>query len=96
MHIKHPLANIYSFTLFGELTAIGMRQDMVDKTVDSILVKEVTIRVEITCLFQSNCLISQCCFYQKIMFPYTLKIYDFLLLFRFLSRKKFGFDLNTH
>ena len=36
---------------FGELTAIGMRQDMVDETVDSILVKEG--RVEITFLFHS-------------------------------------------
>ena len=46
---------------FGELTAIGMRQDMVDETVDSMLVKE--DRVEITFLFHSNCLISQCCFF---------------------------------
>ena len=38
---------------FGELIAIGMRQDMVDETVDSILVKEG--RVEITFLFHSNC-----------------------------------------
>ena len=72
---------------FGELIAIGMRQDsMVDKTVDSILVKEG--RVEITFLFHSNYLISQCCFYKKKnMIPYTLKLYDFLLVFRFLSRK---------
>ena len=54
---------------------------MVDETVDSILVKEG--RVEIT-LFHSKCLISD----QKLMIiPYTLKIYDFLLVFRFLSRK---------
>ena len=32
---------------------------MVDETVDSILVKDG--RVEITFLFHSNCLISQCC-----------------------------------
>ena len=43
----------------------GMRQDMVDETVDSILVKDG--RVEITFLFQSNCLVSQCCFYQNII-----------------------------
>ena len=36
---------------FGELIAVGMRQDMVDETVDSILVKEG--RVEITFLFHS-------------------------------------------
>ena len=36
---------------------------MVDETVDSILVKEG--RVEITFLFHSNCLITQCCFYKK-------------------------------
>ena len=55
---------------------------MVDETVDSILVKEG--RVEITFLFHSKCLISD----QKIMIIlYTLKIYDFLLVFRFLSRK---------
>ena len=48
---------------FGELIAIGMGQDMVDETVDSILVKEG--RVEITSLFHSNCLISRCCFYKK-------------------------------
>ena len=70
---------------------------MVDETVDSILVKEG--RVEITFLFHSNCLIKPCCFFKKIMLPYTLKIYDFLLVFRFLSRKKKkqnGFDLKTH
>ena len=64
---------------FGELIATGMKQDMVDETVDSILVKDG--RVEITFLFHSV-LISQCCSY-----PYTLKIYDFLLVFRFLPRK---------
>ena len=48
---------------FGELIAVGMRQDMVDETVDSILVKDG--RVEITFLFHSNCLISQCCFYKE-------------------------------
>ena len=48
---------------FGELIAIGMRQDMVDATVDSILVKEG--RVEITFLFHSNYLILQWCFYKK-------------------------------
>ena len=55
---------------FGELIAIGMRQLMVGETVDSILVKERT--VEITFVFHSICLISQCCFYQRIMIPYTL------------------------
>ena len=67
---------------FGELIAIGMRLDMVDETVDAILVKEG--RVEITFLFHSNCLISQSCFYQKIMIPYTLKIDDVLLVFQIL------------
>ena len=36
---------------FGELTAVGMGQDMVDETVDSILVKE--DGVEITVVFHS-------------------------------------------
>ena len=36
---------------------------MVDETVDLILVKG--DRVEFTFIFHSNCLISQCCFYQK-------------------------------
>ena len=36
---------------------------MVDETVDPILVKEG--RVESTFLFNSNCSISQCCFYKK-------------------------------
>ena len=58
---------------------------MVYETSDSILHKEG--RAVITFLFHSNCLISQCCFYKKIMTPYTLKIYDFLLVFRFLSQK---------
>ena len=66
---------------------------MVGETVDSILVKDG--RVEITFLFHSVCLISRCCFYQHIMIPYTLDIYDFLLVLRFLSWKKFGFDLKT-
>ena len=70
---------------FGELIAVGMRQAMADETVDSILAKEG--RIEITFLFHSNCIISQCCSYRKIMILYTLKIYDFLLVFRFLSRK---------
>ena len=30
---------------FGELAAIGMRQDMVDETVDSILVKRVGLKL---------------------------------------------------
>ena len=30
---------------FGELIAIGMRQDMVDETVDSILVKEDRVKI---------------------------------------------------
>ena len=54
---------------------------MVGETVDSILVKE--DRVEITFLFHSICLISQCCFYQHIMIPYTLNIHDFLLVYAF-------------
>ena len=62
-----------------------MRKDIVVETVDSILVKEG--RVEITIVFHSKCLISQCCFYTKIMIPYTLKIYDFVLVFRFLLRE---------
>ena len=78
---------------FGELIAIGIRPDLVGETVDSILVKEGG--VEITFLFHSICIISQCCFYQNIMIPYTLKIYYFILVFHFLSRKKFGFDLKT-
>ena len=60
---------------FGELIAIGVRQFMVGETVDSILVKEGG--VEITFIFHSICLISQCCFYQHIMVPYTLNIYEF-------------------
>ena len=36
----------------GELISVGMRHDMVDETVDSILVKEG--RVEITVLFHSS------------------------------------------
>ena len=52
---------------FGELNVIGMGEDMVDETADLILVKEG--RVEITFLFHSNCLISQCCFYKIIMIP---------------------------
>ena len=70
---------------FGELIAVGMRQFMVGETVDSRLVKE--RRVEITFLFHSVCLISQCCFCQHIMIPYTLNIYDFLFVLHFLSRK---------
>ena len=69
-----------------------MKQNMVVETVDSILVKEGM--VEIIFLFHSKYLISQCCFCKKNMIPYTLKIYDFLLVFRFLSRKKkIVFDL---
>ena len=58
---------------------------MVGETVDSILFKEG--RVEITFLFHSICLISQCCFYKHIMIPYTFNIYDFLRVLRFLSWK---------
>ena len=58
---------------------------MVDKTVNSIMVKE--SRVEIIFLFHSNCLISQCSFYKKNHDSILIKIYDFLLVFRFLSRK---------
>ena len=60
-----------------------MGQDMVDETVDSLLVKEG--RVEITFLFHSDRFITQRVSI-KIMIPYTLKVYDFLLVFRFLSR----------
>ena len=58
---------------------------MVGEIVDSVLVKKG--RVEITYIFHSICLISQCCFYQHIMIPYTLDIYDFLLVLRFLAWK---------
>ena len=59
---------------------------MVEETVDSILVKEA--RVQITFLFHSNCSISQCCFCKKIMIhSIHIKIYDFLLVLHFLSRK---------
>ena len=58
---------------------------MVDETVDSILVKEGS--VEIALLFHFICLISQCCFYQYGMIPYTLNMYDFLLVLRFRSWK---------
>ena len=64
---------------------------MVSETVDSILVKEGM--VEITLLFHSICSITQWCFYQHIMIPYTLNIYDFLLVLRFME--KFGFNLKT-
>ena len=60
---------------------------MLHETVDSILVKEG--RVEITFLFSFQQFLS------KIMIPYTLKLYDVLLVLRFLSRKKIGFDLKT-
>ena len=63
---------------------------MVGKTVESIVVKEG--RVEITFLFQSICLISQCFFYQHIMIPYTLNIYACVML-SFIE--KFGSDLKT-
>ena len=53
---------------------------MLHETVDSILVKEG--RVEITFLFSFQLFLS------KIMIPYTLKLYDVLLVLRFLSRKK--------
>ena len=68
------------------LIVIGMRQFMVGETVDSILVK--VGRVEITFLSHSVCLILQFCFCQYIMIPYTLIIYDFLLVLFFLSRVK--------
>ena len=58
---------------------------MVDETVDLILVTE--DGVEVTFLFHSNCLISQCYFYQKVIIPYTLKIYNFLLCFAFFHGK---------
>ena len=59
---------------------------MEDETVDSILIKEG--RVEISFLFHFKCLISQGCFCTEIMIPCTLKIYGFLLVFRFPPRKK--------
>ena len=62
-----------------------MRQDIADETVDSILVKEG--RLEITFLFHANCLISQCCFYQNHD-SIHIKIYDFLLVFRFFFHGK--------
>ena len=72
---------------FGELIAVGMRQDLVDETVDSILVKEG--RVEITFLFHSNCLISQCCFYKENHDSIHIKIYMiFFLCFAFFHEKK--------
>ena len=52
---------------------------MVGETLNSILVKEG--RVEITFLFHSKIM------YQLIMIPYTLNIYDFLFVLRFLSWK---------
>ena len=58
---------------------------MASETVDSMLFKEG--RVEIIFLFHSICLISQCCFCEHIMIPYTLNTYDFLLVLRFLSWK---------
>ena len=58
---------------------------MVHETADSILFKEG--RVEITLLFHSNR------FCHKFMIIYTLKIYDYLLVLRFLSLKKISFDL---
>ena len=72
---------------FEELIAISMRQDMVGETVDSIPVKEG--RVEITFLFQSICLMLQCCFYQQIVIPYTLNLYCliFFLCYAFFHGK---------
>ena len=81
---------------FGELIAVGMRQDMVDEIVDSILVKD-----EITFLFHSNCLISQCCFYKENHDSIHIKMYMiFFLCFAFFhkkkkKKKKIGFDLKT-
>ena len=66
-----------------------MRQDIADETVDSILVKEG--RLEITFLSHANCLISQCCFYQSHD-SIHIKIYDFLLVFRFFFTENSGFD----
>ena len=63
---------------------------MVGETVDSILVKEG--RVEITFLFHSICSVSQCCFYQHIMIPYTSNMYDFRLVLRLSFMEKLGFD----
>ena len=60
---------------------------MVDETVDSILVKDG--RVEITFLFHSNCLISQCCFYKENFDSIHIKIYMiFFLCFAFFHKKK--------
>ena len=55
---------------------------MVHETTDSIPVKK--SRVE---LFHPNCIISQSYFYHKFMISYTLTIYDYLLVLRFLSPK---------
>ena len=79
---------------FGELIARVWRYGRWNCWFDTV-VKE--CRVEITFLFHSNCLILQCCMYQKIMIPYTLKIYVFLEACASLSfTEKFGFDLKKH
>ena len=70
-----------------------MKQDMVGETVDSILVKGG--RIEITFLFPSIGIISQCCFYQNSRIPYTLKIYDFSSCVTLSFTKKIGFGLTT-
>ena len=77
---------------FGEFIAIGMRQDMLDETVDSILIKEGS--VEIT-LFHSNCLISQCCFYKKNHDSIHIKNILFSFGVTLSLTEKFGFDLKT-
>ena len=56
---------------------------MVGETVDSILVKE-GMTVEITFLFHSIAML----FLSKHHDSIHIKIYDFLLVLRFLSRKK--------
>ena len=79
---------------FGELIPIGMRQDMADETVDSKLVKDG--RIKIPFLFHSNCVLSQCRFYKKIMIPYTLKISIwFSSCVSLFFTEKIGFDLTT-
>ena len=80
--MHNTLLHIFTvLNYFGELIAIGMKQDIEGETVDSILVKEG--RVEITFLFHSICVISQYCFYQNIMIPYTLKFMIVLKCYTF-------------
>ena len=87
-YLHNTLLQIFTVLhYFGEFIAVAMRQDMVDETVDSILVKEG--RIEITFLFHSNCLISQYCFYKENHDSIHIKIYMiFFLCFAFFHEKK--------